>query len=127
MTFETRLSKALRPKRKKARRGRVLDPKYLAWIRTLECCVPGCTSKNLHKWDKAAGSITEAAHVGERGLSQKSSDRETIPLCAHCHRTGKESHHVMQKRFWEHHGLDRDKLIAELNARYDALHGCPVR
>jgi hypothetical protein len=65
------------------------------------------------------GSRTEAAHVGVRGLGQKSSDRSAIPLCAEHHRLGRDSHHRLGKRFWEHHGLDRDALIAELNRRYE--------
>ena len=39
--------------------------------------------KSLHKWDKAAGSIAKKPqHVGERGLSQKSSDRDEQSPCA---------------------------------------------
>jgi len=66
---------------------------------------------------------TEAAHVGERGLGQKCSDRETIPLCAAHHRTGPESHHVLGKKFWQHHGLDRDEIVAELNRLYEKENG----
>lgn len=64
---------------------------------------------------------TEAAHVGQRGLSQKCSDRETIPLCAFHHRTGPESHHRLGKLFWKHHGLDRYELIRELQSQFDML------
>lgn len=31
-----------------------------------------------------------------------------------------DAHHVLGKRFWAHHGLDRDALVAELQRRYDA-------
>ncbi len=62
---------------------------------------------------------SEAAHVGERGLGQKCSDRETIPLCAAHHRTGPESHHVLGKAFFTHHKLDKDAIVAELNRLYD--------
>jgi len=61
---------------------------------------------------------TEAAHVGDRGLGQKCSDRETIPLCAEHHTQGRDSYHKLGKKFWEHHGLDRFELIARLNAMY---------
>lgn len=61
----------------------------------------------------------EAAHVGERGLGQKSPDREAIPLCSHHHRTGPQAHHVLGKKFWAHHGLDPKAIIAELNKLYD--------
>jgi hypothetical protein len=86
------------------------DKNYLAWIHTLPCVV--CA--------QAQRSPTEAAHVGERGLSQKCPDRETLPLCGEHHRTGKESHHVLQKAFWAHHKLDRDFLIAFLQVKYEA-------
>ncbi len=60
-------------------------------------------------------SRTEAAHVGNRGLSQKCPDREAIPLCAHHHRTGKDSQHVLGKKFWEFHGFERDAVIRAYN------------
>lgn len=62
--------------------------------------------------------MTEVAHVGERGLGQKCSDRETVPLCAEHHRTGPHAHHVLGKNFWDCHGLDRDAIIAKLNEQY---------
>jgi len=64
----------------------------------------------------------EAAHVGEHGLGQKCSDRETVPLCATHHRTGKDSHHVLGKKFWAHHGLNRDAIVKDLNRLYDEIH-----
>ena len=90
------------------RRGRVRDRKYLAWIRRFACAV--CLLNRP----------TEAAHVGRRGLSQKCSDRETIPLCAEHHRNGKDSYHKLGKRFWEHHGLDRDALIGNYIHEYSS-------
>lgn len=53
----------------------------------------------------------EVAHVGVRGLMQRSSDLETIPLCTEHHRTGKEAQHVLGKHFWERHGIDREVTI----------------
>jgi hypothetical protein len=94
------------------------DAKYLAWLHSQECAVPSCTSRNLHQWI-AAGAWIEAAHVGERGLRQKCSDREAIALCAFHHRIGPYSHHILGRKFWAHHGLDRDALIAEFNERYE--------
>lgn len=51
------------------------DPAHLAWTREQPCCV--CLT-----YDRV-----EAHHstVG-RGLGQKTSDRETMPLCWKCHR-----------------------------------------
>jgi len=113
------------PRRTRARRGRVIDRQYLLYIRSLPCTV--CWSRNVQMVEKfhAMGlpyvyqsSRTEAAHVGVRGLGQKSSDRETIPLCREHHRLGPHSIHRLGKHFWEHHGIDKDALIAELNRRY---------
>ncbi len=97
------------------------DKDYLAWLHELPCCVPTCTSKNLHKWPQAEAQ-TEAAHVGERGLSQKCPDREAIPLCGFHHRTGSHSCHVLGKKFWTLHAMDKQEIIARLNAEYERLH-----
>jgi hypothetical protein len=105
-------------KRAQIRKGPTRDPEYLDWIRSLPCLLccrqPGgfrgsCALQNTR---------TEAAHVGARGLGQKASDRETIPLCAYHHRIGATSHHTLQKHFWTHHRLDRDELVRDLNERY---------
>ncbi len=100
----------VRKRRPGKRRGPLKDAKYLAWIR-----LHGCTlwpTLGCH-WQPV-----EAAHVGDRGLGQKCSDREAIPLCGAHHRTGRESHHELGKRFWGYHGLDKDKIITELNRAY---------
>ena len=103
-------------KRKTPRRGPARDPKYLDWIRGLACvvCWPGSIGYSLSTTHR------EAAHVGERGLGQKCSDYETIPLCAQHHRLGKDSHHVLSKAFWAHHGLDKAAIIAELRRLYES-------
>lgn len=100
------------------------DPAYLEWIRTLPCAIcilpwrftqSGCSYSNTQK------SPTEAAHTGPRGLSNKSDDRSAIPLCGELHhREGKESHHKLGKKFFEHHHIDCDALVAELNKQYDS-------
>ena len=62
---------------------------------------------------------TEAAHVGKRGLSQKCSDREAIPLCRNHHTDGPEAVHRIGKIFWQHHAIDRDAIILELNRAFE--------
>jgi hypothetical protein len=47
-------------------------------------------------------------------------DRETGPLCGWDHRLGQHSHHALGRSFWQHHRIDRGKLIQELNERYKA-------
>lgn len=124
------------------RHKRKPDRAYLGWIASLSCVVcdslvfcgecghaqskprdPFCVAcdADLRPFrQQFFRAQAEVAHVGDRGLMQKCSDRETIPLCAEHHRTGKDAHHVLGKRFWAHHGLDRDALVAELQRRYDA-------
>jgi hypothetical protein len=62
---------------------------------------------------------SEAAHVGDRGLSQKCPDRQAIPLCKWHHTEGPESHHRLGKQFWATWGIDRDALLAQLQERYE--------
>lgn len=112
-------------KRPTPRRGPLRDPAYLRWIRTLRCYLCARSDAQMIDAFKRMGlpflqrEPTEAAHVGQRGIGQKCSDRETIPLCAHHHRTGPHSHHRLGKNFWEHHGLNRDELIRELHQVYE--------
>lgn len=108
--------------RSKPRRGPLKDAKYLAFVRTIPCVVcilPWRIEKSGVSYSNVQESSTESAHVGERGLGQKCSDRETIPLCSAHHRTGRDSHHILGKGFFAHHGLDKEKIIAELNRLYD--------
>jgi hypothetical protein len=84
------------------------NPAYLAFIRKLPCSVC-CKTWGI-----------EAAHFGGRGLGQKSSDLQTLPLCRKCHRTGPESYHTLgPRRFAEVHQIDPEKLIAKLNSFWD--------
>jgi hypothetical protein len=80
----------------------IRDPAYLKFIRSLPCAV--CPR------DKGI----EAAHVGRRGLSQKSSDRETIPLCSLHHQ---EQHRIGLRQFQASYELDIPALVEALNER----------
>lgn len=100
------------------------DPRYRRFIAGLPCCICHLLAQAVK--DPVVNVIeqatrTEIAHVGERGLSQKCPDRETIPLCVWHHRTGPESAHRAGVRFWQIWGLDKDELIRVLNERYDAV------
>jgi hypothetical protein len=83
------------------------DPEYLAFVRSLPCCV--CGSRRS----------VEAHHTGPRGLSQKSSDYSAIPLCALLHhRAGKHSFHVLGRRaFEEHHKISIAQIVRQLSER----------
>ncbi len=120
--------KPIPKKRKKARRGRVLNPAFLLFVREFGCyiCYQRFTrdAQDHPRWYFGfQDTPTEAAHVGKRGLGQKCNDDETLPLCAWHHRTGQQSAHVMGSKFWNHHMLDRDKLIAEMQRRFVAETG----
>jgi hypothetical protein len=83
------------------------DPEYLAFVRSLPCCM--CGSRRS----------VEAHHTGPRGLSQKSSDYSAIPLCALLHhRGGKHSYHVLGRRaFEEHHKISIAQIVRQLSDR----------
>lgn len=98
------------------------DPAYLAWLHTLPCAVPNCSTHDARSF--FSESLVEAAHVGDRGLRQKCSDREAIPLCGYHHRIGQASHHCAGKNFWRIWKLDRDALIAHYNALYEQETSC---
>lgn len=102
------------------------DPEYLAWIRALPCviCFPtlwkmGSDLDSISSRQSIQDSPTEAAHVGDRGLSHKSDDQETIPLCEDHHRLGPDAHHQLGKWFWIHHKIDKVQLILELQERHE--------
>lgn len=82
------------------------DREYLAFIASQPCAI--CRHYGLTQTSR-----TECAHVGLRGISQKCSDLEAIPLCGERHhRLGPTSHHAIGRHFWKHHGLDKDVLVA---------------
>jgi hypothetical protein len=94
------------------RKGQVIDGRYMEFIRSFPCFV--CVMLRHRQ-----ATRTEAAHVGQRGLSQKCSDRETLPLCGTHHRTGEHSHHRMGKKFWTFWGISRIDLIAKYQQQYE--------
>ncbi len=73
----------------------VRDPQYLKFLRKLPCIL--CFSSRT----------VEAAHFGDRGMGQRSSDYDALPLCVKCHRIGPKSYHVLGgRRFLEVHKLN---------------------
>lgn len=143
--LEARLYRALRKgrkqdaarkpiKRKAPRRTKdpaIHDPKYLEWIRTLPCvaCIGAMRLMryidNEYRPQAVQTSPTEAAHVGDHPAYRRAPDRTAIPLCGiEHHREGPASHHKLTApgAFWKRHGIDRDALIAALNAEYDKEH-----
>lgn len=94
------------------RKGRLRDPKYLEWIRAQSCAC--CEITPGGAWM----GIVEAAHVGVRGISHKSSDHTCIPLCGWHHTRSAKSAHFLGKHFWKFWHFDRETLIAKCRAAY---------
>jgi hypothetical protein len=108
----------VRKKRKgPARRGRVVDKPYLAWLRTLPCFVCEFYATKYEVVDIGQPTQSDPDHVGIRGGGQKCSDREAIPLCR-CHHTRR---HANTKEFWLKIHSTAAQVIAEYQARWAAL------
>jgi hypothetical protein len=101
------------PRRRKKRRfarkpSASRSEQYKAWIRTLECLVPGC---QLHP--------VQAAHTGtDGGMAIKASDWSCVPLC--------EFHHLLYHQHGKHEFEERYLLYLDferrrLNAEYVSL------
>ena len=100
----------------KPRKGPMRDPAFLRWLRTQACFI--CADMIERRvfvagkpWSQE--TATEAAHVGDRGLGQKCSDHEAVPMCAWHHRLGGDSHHKIGKKFWEHHGFFDKEAVSD--------------
>lgn len=82
-------------------RGPVRDPEHLKFVRSQPCCVPGCKR----------GPI-EANHVGgSKGMGQKCSDLEAVPMCQRHHRF---YHDKGRKHFEFYYRLDVRAIAAHL-------------
>ena len=81
----------------------VRDPEYLRFVRSFPCLV--C---------RQAWRI-EAHHFGSKGIGQKPSDFNAVPLCRKHHR---EAHQLGPVRFQEQHRLDIPSLVVQLNELY---------
>lgn len=88
---------------------RIRSPAHLKRLRTLPCCIPGCTVRPV-----VAHHLTCSPHPKARGL--KAGDQWTVPLCFLHHRpTSRASvHHQGDERaWWASHGLDPLTIAAQ--------------
>lgn len=86
------------PKREKRWRS----PAHLSFVRSHQCCVPGCQRLPI-----------EAAHVrigGQGGMGFKPPDWCAISLCSHHHQ---EQHTIGERSFEKAHGIDMQALADE--------------
>lgn len=101
------------------RQPRLLDPKYLAFLRLKPCCICG---------RHAPG--TEAAHIriGLLAKGMKPHDKHAVPMCGWCHRDGPSAQHKMnESEFWQLWEIDPFELAAKLYAEYGGDGGKPKR
>lgn len=146
--WEGVMKRAMCPKRKpKKRKGD--NPDYRDWIGSLPCWICFRTYCEEHGYDFIESfrkpevrslfcalqcficGLTEVAHVGLRGLSQKCPDRETMPLGKkhHLHPTaggGPLSHHALGKQFWVYFVIDRTEVFSFLHGLYQEETGRSV-
>lgn len=106
----------IRKRRTKPRRNIVKDPAYLEFIAGFPCIV--CIAMSLPQKTR-----TEVAHVGERGLGQKCSAYETLPISEYYHRTGPLALHKLGKKFWTHFGIDKAAQISHYQSLYEKTRG----
>lgn len=84
------------------------NEEYLKFIRKLPCCACG----------KSRG--VEAAHFGPRGLGTRASDKNALPVCYKCHRTGPHAYHKLgPRKFAAYHKINPPSLILKLNRFWD--------
>jgi hypothetical protein len=72
------------------------------FVRSHNCCVPGCSGRPI-----------EVAHVRNgsgAGISQKPSDWHTLSLCRDHH---SEQHRIGEQSFEKRHGIDMTELARE--------------
>ncbi len=96
---------------------RIIDEKYLGWIRTLPCVV--CLVQNPHM--DTSNSTSEPHHVNKVGhgtMGGKTDDSRAIPIC-HDHHN--EYHDKGRISFCSRYDLDLEYTITELNRIYDEI------
>jgi len=85
----------------------VKDSGYLAFVRRFPCVCCGSSRR------------IEAAHIGPRGLKQKTSDFTALPICFACHQDGPGAlHKIGPEAFQRLQVLDFAALQAMFNGFY---------
>ena len=101
-------------KRKQSKRGSKregMDPKYLAYLRTLPCVCCG-------------SPLTEAHHLlsmGGRGAGLKEVDMLSIPLCRADHAALHNNGAKNEREFLKRNGVDIEATLKLLHNRYACL------
>lgn len=81
------------------------SPAHLAFVRSHECCVPGCSRRPI-----------EAAHVRTGtggGMGMKPADYWVISLCGSVEGHHAEQHNIGEAAFEKKYGIDMKALATE--------------
>lgn len=96
-----------KPQKREKKKRRELDPKYVKWIHSWECCVVGCSTP----WPVHAHHAVTRARMG--------SDRTCLPLC-YQHHVGNYGVHTFGQRVFESKfNVDLSALVVHYNQQYD--------
>lgn len=87
------------------------DPEYVAWLHDQPCFI--CA-----RFEQQQTTRTEAAHIGDRGMSQKCPDSEAVPACSTHHREGPYSLHRLGATFWKIWNVDKLAVITHYQKLY---------
>jgi hypothetical protein len=93
------------------REPRQHDDDYLAYIRTLPCCICG-DDVSVEAAHLRVGSIGDGKR--DTGMMEKSSDKWALPLCGRHH---KQQHTMNEREFWASYGIDPFALAMHYRAR----------
>ena len=107
----TRLRSYVRPRpiRLKPRRGRVEDPEYLRWVRSLPCLIG----------NRDCRGSSDPHHVGHFGQARRN-DHKAVPLCRIHH---EENERLNNVPFEEKYGLNFEAEIQRLREIYQTTRG----
>ena len=103
------------------RRPRLVDPRYLKWLRTLPCsvCQKSAPSDAAHI---RYGSV--AFEKRSIGMGEKPDDKWAIPLCRECHTV---QHSMNERIYWASVLIHPLALATGLYAQYGGTGGRPFK
>lgn len=101
------------PEKNRRAKNEGKDPKYMAWLHELECCVTGRTT----------GLVAHHPTVARGRMGRKEDDATAVPVAEEYHSdqyaTGL---HRGERRFWNRYGIDPTALADDLYAVF-TTHG----
>lgn len=100
------------------------DTTYLKWIRRLPCIACLATNELTQTFRQIEAAHVRAGYPADgwrpTGMSEKPSDRRTVPLCREHHREGPKAQHNHKERlWWDALGIHPPEFCAALSKAYD--------